>query len=158
MNAPPHTLTFNLPTEEDIEGFSWNHVESKLIESLQAAEGHQKELRRTLFANSFKTGGRMMCSYEAIYSVARLLFSFIPDLGKEHWPLINSVVRNNPAIILEALNLQPVEFTQMDDFCFFILNGISTNVSPDIESVINATLQFKIHYEPPISEPNFNLS
>ena len=149
MNAPPNTLTFNLPTTEEIESFSWGHIEKQLIQQLQAEEGHQKELRRTLFANSFRTGDRMMCSFEAIYSIARLLFSFIPALGKEHWPLINSVTRDNSCLILIAIGLEPLEFTQMNHFCFFILDGISTKLTPDIESVIEAASRFNILYDPP---------
>jgi len=143
MNAPSTVITFNVPTMEEPEEFHWGDLEESLIEKLQTSEGHQRELRRTLFANSFKANGRMMCSFEAIYSIARLLFAFAPNLEKEDWPLVNNTTRNNPVIILIAIGFEPLEFIQVEDFCFFKLDGISTDLAPDIESVINAVFQFK---------------
>ena len=143
MNAPPLTLTFNVPTMEEPEGFEWGHFEEALLEKLETSEGYQKELRRTLFANSFRANDRMMCSFEAIYTIARLLFAFAPDLEKEDWPLVNNTTRNNPVIILIAIGFDPLEFIQIGDFCFFKLDGISTDLTPDIQSVINAVLDFK---------------
>ena len=143
MNAPSTVIAFNVPTMEEPEEFHWGDLEEDLIEKLQTSEGHQKELRRTLFANSFKANGRMMCSFEAIYSIARLLFAFAPDLEKEDWPLVNNTTRNNPVMILIAIGFEPLEFIQVEDFCFFKLDGISTDLAPDIQSVINAVFQFK---------------
>ena len=143
MNAPPTVITFNVPTMEEPEEFHWGDLEEDLIEKLQTSEGHQRELRRTLFANSFKANGRMMCSFEAIYSIARLLFAFAPDLEKEDWPLVNNTTRNSPVMILIAIGFEPLEFIQVEDFCFFKLDGISTDLAPDIQSVINAVFQFK---------------
>jgi len=128
---------------EEPEEFHWGDLEEAFIEKLQTSEGHQKELRRTLFANSFKANGRMMCSFEAIYSIARLLFAFAPNLEKEDWPLVNNTTRNSPVMILIAIGFEPLEFIQVEDFCFFKLDGISTDLAPDIESVINAVFQFK---------------
>ena len=143
MNAPPLTLTFNVPTMEEPEGFEWGAFEEALLEKLQTSEGHQKELRRTLFANSFRTNGRMMCSFEAIYSIARLLFAFAPDLEKEDWPLVNNTTRNNPVIILIAIGFEPLEFIQVKDFCFFKIDGIAVDLAPDIESVIRTVIEFR---------------
>ena len=146
METPPLTLTFSLPTEEEHDGFDWSHVERDLLKKMKISEAHQQELRRTLFANSFQSGSYLLCSFEAIYSIARLFFAFAPDLDRDQWPLVANATKNNPIIILAAIGLPPLEFALENTFCFFSLEGIATGLSPSIQTVVEADRQFREKY------------
>ena len=146
METPPLTLTFDLPTQEEYTGFNWSHIERDLLKKMVIPEVHQKELRRTLFANSFRSGGYLMCSNEAIFSIARLFFSFAPNLDPSQWPLVANASKNNPMIILVAIGLSPLEFALENTFCFFILEGIASEVSPSIQTAVEADRNFREKY------------
>lgn len=126
VNTIPFRIDLSTKSSFQMKG------DKETIKLLKLAKGIQKELHRTLLANCFTVSGFFMCNYEALYSMGRLAFSFSKHATVADWPMINHSIQNNPDVIFKILGLKPENWYSEEQFFFFTLEGMSTELSIDL--------------------------
>ena len=158
MKIPKNVIPFK------VESGFWepsifNKIETKVLQLLKVTDEYKKEFARLLIANSFETNGRLICNFEAFYSIARLLFSLNEKTTIGDWNVVSQTVQNNPRIIFTALDLECTEWYSEKQFFLFNVNGISAHFAADLASLgLSATkLNKKISIQQSVETPQLQL-
>lgn len=140
ITAPNNAVLFRVaPRSSVAEPIS--EIRDAALKLLEVTPPYQKELARMLIANSFHTGGKFICNYEAIYSIVRILFSLNKRARSEDWAIVNQAVQYDPRLVFTALDLVCTEWFYEDGYFLFSVDSVSAELAADLASLAAASVK-----------------